>query len=227
MGFFAPNEVFSDDASLPAPAPDYRGRLSFGALVFAGLEPGSELHWGAISGERPHQMYNDLARFLFFADPDWDYRDLDVGEHLEGARQADGGILAATSTDLAPFVDRGGKLLIYHGWEDQNISPSMSVGYYTDVQETMGKDQVADAVRLFMVPGMGHCRGGDGPDTFDMLAALEQWREQGETPSQVLASKVIDGRVTRTRPLCPYPQVAKYTGTGSIDEAENFACTAP
>ena len=198
-----------------------------GTQVFAGMEPGSELHWGAISGERPHQMYNDLARFLFFADPDWDYRDLDVGEHLEGARQADGGILAATSTDLTPFVDRGGKLLIYHGWEDQNISPSMSVGYYTGVQETMGKDAVADAVRLFMVPGMGHCRGGDGPDSFDALAALEQWREQGEAPDQILASKVVDGRVTRTRPLCPYPQVAKYTGTGSIDQAENFACTTP
>ena len=197
-----------------------------GALVFAGLEPGSELHWGAISGERPHQMYNDLARFILFDDPDWDFRTLDIND-LERARQVDSGILAATSTDLTPFVDRGGKLLIYHGWEDQNISPSMSVGYYTDVQETMGKDAVADAVRLFMVPGMGHCRGGDGPDSFDMLAALEQWREQGETPAQILATKVTDGRVARTRPLCPYPQVAKYKGTGSIDQAENFACTAP
>lgn len=197
-----------------------------GALVFAGLEPGSEMHWAGISGERPHQMYNDLARFILFDDPDWDFRTLDIGD-LDQARRADNGILAATSTDLRPFVDRGGKLLMYHGWEDQNISPSMTVDYYTDVQETMGEDAVADAVRLFMVPGMGHCRGGDGPDSFDMVAALEQWREHDNAPAQILATQVIDGRVARTRPLCPYPQVAKYKGTGSIDEAENFACTAP
>ncbi len=197
-----------------------------GAEVFAGLEPGSEMHWAGISGERPHQMYNDLARFIVFEDPDWDYRTLEIDD-LERARQADNGILGATSTDLKPFVERGGKLLMYHGWEDQNISPRMTVGYYTDVQKTMGKDQVDDAVRLFMVPGMGHCGGGDGPSSFDMLAALEQWREEGEAPARILASKMTDGRVTRTRPLCPYPQVAEYKGTGSIDQAENFACTAP
>ena len=197
-----------------------------GAEVFAGLEPGSEMHWAGISGERPHQMYNDLARFILFEDPDWDYRTLDIND-LERARRADNGILGATSTDLKPFVDRGGKLLIYHGWEDQNISPRMTVGYYTDVQEMMGKDQVDDAVRLFMVPGMGHCGGGDGPSSFDMLVALEQWREEGKAPARILASKVTDGHVTRTRPLCPYPQVAQYKGTGSIDQAENFACTAP
>jgi feruloyl esterase len=75
-----------------------------------------------------------------------------------------------------------------------------------------------------MVPGMGHCGGGDGPNEFDMLAALEQWREQGKAPSEILASQVIEGRVTRTRPLCPYPQIARYKGTGSIDRAENFVC---
>ena len=188
-----------------------------GEEVFAGLEPGSELHWGAIAGERPHPMYDDLAKFLVFEDPDWDFLTLDIGAHLEHARRVDNGILAATSTELAPFVDRGGKLLLYHGWEDQNISPRMTVGYYTDVQKAVGAEQVADAVRLFMVPGMGHCSGGDGPDSFDMLAALERWREQGEAPARILASQVTDGRVTRTRPLCPYPQVAKYKGTGSSD----------
>jgi feruloyl esterase len=124
-------------------------------------------------------------------------------------------------------VARGGKLLIYHGWEDQNISPRMSVDYYEKVLATMGAAAVDDAVKLFMVPGMGHCGGGDGPNQFDMLAVLERWREKGETPTEILASKVVSGQVVRTRPLCPYPQVAKYKGTGSIDRAENFACSAP
>jgi len=198
-----------------------------GREVFAGLEPGSEMHWAAISGEQPHSMYNDLARFLVFQDPNWDFRALDISKHLELARKKDNGVLSATSTDLKPFAGRGGKLLIYHGWEDQNISPRMSVTYYQGLLNTMGKDQVDAAVRLYMVPGMGHCSGGDGPDSFDMVAALEQWREKGKAPAEILASKVTDGRVTRTRPLCPYPQVARYRGTGSIDQADSFACTAP
>ncbi len=197
-----------------------------GKEVFAGLEPGSEMHWAAISGAQPHSMYNDLARFIVFQDPTWDFRALDISKHLELARKADGGVLSATSADLRPLVSRGGKLLIYHGWEDQNISPRMSVDYYKQVVDTMGKD-VDGSVRLFMVPGMGHCGGGDGPNEFDMVAALEQWREQGKAPAEILASKVADGHVTRTRPLCPYPQVAKYKGTGSIDQAANFACAAP
>ena len=90
----------------------------------------------------------------------------------------------------------------------------------------MGRD-VDASVRLFMVPGMGHCGGGDGPNEFDMVTALEQWREKGKAPAEIIASKLADGSVTRTRPLCPYPQVAKYKGTGSIDQAANFACAAP
>ena len=197
-----------------------------GKEIFAGLQPGSEMHWAAISGEQPHPMYNDLARFIVFQDANWSYKDLDINKHLELARKADGGVLSATSTNLKPFVDRGGKLLIYHGWEDQNISPTMTVDYYSAVVRDMGKG-VDSSVRLFMVPGMGHCGGGDGPNTFDMIKALEMWREHGHAPASIEASKVADGQVIRTRPLCPYPQVAKYKGTGSIDRAESFACSMP
>jgi pimeloyl-ACP methyl ester carboxylesterase len=198
-----------------------------GAEVSTGLEPGSELHWDSVAGDRPHSMYNDLLRFVVFKDPNWDYRTLDVGSHLDLARKADNGILAATSTDLKPFVNRGGRLLIYHGWEDQNIPPLSSVTYYEKLVKAMGRQQADSAVRLYMVPGMGHCGGGDGPNEFDMVAVLERWREQGQAPADVLASKMHEGRVVRTRPLCPYPQIARYKGSGSIDKAENFACAAP
>jgi len=194
--------------------------------IAKGLEPGSELQWGSVAGDQPHPMYNDLLTFVVMRDPGWDYRTLDVSRQLPEARKADNGILAATSTDLTPFVRRGGKLLIYHGWADQNIPPRESVDYYNGVLKTMGNQKVADAVRLFMVPGMGHCGGGDGPNEFDMLAALERWREQGSAPTAILAARLKEGRVSRTRPLCPYPHIARYTGSGSIDRAENFVCAS-
>jgi feruloyl esterase len=197
-----------------------------GKSISTGLEPGSEMHWGSVAGDTPHPMYFDLMRFVVFKDPKWDYRTLDVAKHLDAARKADGGVLAAMSTDLKPFVSRGGKMLMYHGWEDQNIPPRSSVNYYRDLRRAMGEG-VDDAVRLYMVPGMGHCGGGSGPNEFDMIAALEQWRERGKAPGAIVASRVDEGRVTRTRPLCPYPQVAKYKGSGSIDQAENFTCAAP
>jgi feruloyl esterase len=198
-----------------------------GKTIATGLEPGSELHWDSVAGPKPHAMYYDLLRFIVFQDANWDYRKMDVATHLELARKADNGVLSAMSTDLTPFVSGGGKLLIYHGWEDQNIPPLGSVDYYNQVVATMGKAKVEDGVRLFMVPGMGHCGGGDGPNQFDMIAALEQWREHGRAPKEILASRVESGRTVRTRPLCPFPQVAKYKGSGSIDQAENFSCSAP
>jgi feruloyl esterase len=195
-----------------------------GARISSGLEPGSELQWESVAGDQPHAMYNDLLRFVVMKDPNWDYRTLDVGRQLELARKADNGVLAATSTDLSPFVSRGGKLLIYHGWGDQNIPPRGSIEYYDGVLKTMGNARVAESVRLFMVPGMGHCGGGEGPNQFDMLTALEEWRERGKTPHRIVASEVHEGRVVRTRPLCPYPEIARYQGSGSVDQAEHFVC---
>ena len=125
----------------------------------------------------------------------------------------------------------------YHGWNDQLIAPLNSVNYYQSVERTLGgvaKDgvnidkagatHVRASYRLFMEPGMSHCQGGDGPSTFDMLGALEQWVEHGEAPDRIEASRIRDGKIDRTRPLCPYPQVAVYNGKGSTDEAENFTC---
>jgi feruloyl esterase len=112
---------------------------------------------------------------------------------------------------------------MYHGWSDQLIAPGNSVNYYKAAVENSG----VDSIRLFMVPGMAHCGGGEGPNSFDMVSALEQWVEQGKAPEQIVASHSQGGTVDRTRPLCPYPQIARYKGSGSIDDASNFTCGAP
>ena len=112
---------------------------------------------------------------------------------------------------------------MYHGWNDVAISPQNSIDYYTSVLAKMGRNQ-SDFIRLFMVPGMGHCQGGPGPDQINYMSALERWREAGEAPASLTATRVVGNRVDMTRPLCAYPQVATYKGTGSTNDAANFVC---
>jgi feruloyl esterase len=131
----------------------------------------------------------------------------------------------ALDPNLKAFFDRGGRLIQYHGWADPQISPGNSVQYYKRVTDANGgATRVLASHRLFMAPGMGHCGGGEGPNTFDMVTALEQWVENKTAPAQIVASHSRDGKVDRTRPLCPYPQVAAYKGTGGTDDAANFVC---
>ena len=140
----------------------------------------------------------------------------------------DNGVLNATDPNLKEFFAHGGKLLMYHGWNDQLISPVNSVDYYNAVSSRMGgASKINDSFRLFMAPGMNHCGGGDGPSRIDPLAAIEQWVEQGKAPDQLLAAHpAARDTVDRTRPLCPYPQVARYKGSGSIDDAASFVCAS-
>lgn len=197
-----------------------------GEEVFPGVEPGSEPRWTInAGGPRPLGMSDDFFKYVVFSDANWNFRTLDVAKHLDQARKADGGVVSANSPDIKQFVSRGGKLVIYHGWGDTNVPPRSSVNYYNRLVETLGASDVHRSVRLYMAPGMGHCGGGEGPNEFDVLTALEQWREEGNAPEAILASKLTDGRVVRTRPLCPYPQLAKYKGSGSIDDASNFVCS--
>ena len=128
---------------------------------------------------------------------------------------------------MKPFFAGGGKLLQYHGWSDPQISPLASPTYYDRVLAALGVSAAADSYRLFMVPGMGHCSGGEGPNDFDKIGALSAWVEGGKAPGQIIATHSTGGTPDRTRPLCAYPQVARYKGTGSIDEASNFTCVKP
>ena len=134
------------------------------------------------------------------------------------------GYIEALETDLSAFKARGGKILFYHGWNDPGPSPLNTINYYESVLGTMGPEQ-SDWMRLFMMPGMGHCSGGIGPDQADFLSAIDAWVENGTAPERITASRVSEGEVDMTRPLCPFPQVAEWDGEGDPNDATSFICT--
>lgn len=162
-----------------------------------------------------------------FQNPAWDWRTFDFDKDNDRFERPENLIMNATDPNLGKFVTRDGKLLLYHGWSDQNVSPYNTVKYLQSVQDTLGGASKTETnIRLFMVPGMAHCSGGDGPNVFDKVGTLDGWVEQGKAPDSITTSHSTNGQVDRTRPLCLYPQVAKYKGTGSIDDAANFVCSA-
>jgi feruloyl esterase len=186
---------------------------------------GSELTWGALTGgPQPFAIAVDFYRYFVFSDPQWDWKTMDFDKDVAAGEAKVREVMDATNPDLRAFKARGGRLLLYHGWNDQLISAFNTIDYYESLVKTMGAQATSEFARLFMAPGMLHCAGGVGPNSFDAVAALERWVEAGSPPQQLLASHSVNGVVDRTRPLCPYPQVAVYTGSGSIDEATSFVC---
>jgi hypothetical protein len=222
-----------------------KGRELFPGLSHGGeAEPGGWAAW--VTGPAPGKgsMFAYGTQFfgnMVYGNPEWDFHSFDVDRDTKAAGDRMAHYLNATEPDLKAFQKRGGKLLLYHGWSDAAIPPANTVHYYENVIARMGAAKAAGFVRLYMVPGMQHCNGGDGPNMFDqggtphagrlrsIDAALEAWVEQGTTPDQIVAAKYknnLDVRsgIIRTRPLCPWPQVAKYSGSGSTDDAANFVC---
>ena len=198
-----------------------------GQLIFPSFEPGSELGWPImVSAKAPNAIGQDTFRYLTYGDPNWDWHTFDPDRDTAAADRKDNGIINAIDPELFKFKARGGKLLMYHGWNDQLIAPENSINYYSSVLHKMGSKQES-WYRLFMVPGMQHCGGGPGPNQVNWMAALERWRESGAAPDEITAAHVTGTAVDRTRPLCPYPQVATYKGSGSINDAANFACKTP
>jgi feruloyl esterase len=208
----------------------YSGPVSAtGKNIFPGLEPGSEMGWSTLTGPKPMDLAVEVYKYLVFQDPKWDYLTFHPEADSARAEKAIGATMNSIDPDLRPLFAHGGKMIQYHGWADPGIAPGSSVNYYNSVlealgTETGGKAKVNDSYRLFMVPGMGHCGGGDGTSTFDMVSALDNWVVNAKAPDQIPASRVVNGAVVRTRPLCPYPQVAVYKGSGSTDEATSFTC---
>jgi feruloyl esterase len=207
---------------MPAQAEAAR-KLYAGPELFPGLEPGSELGWNTLAGPQPMTLATDVYKYLVFNNPNWDYKTINPEKDFAVAEKAIGNSMDATNANLKPFVDRGGKLIMYHGWSDPGIPPMNSVQYYKNVIDTLG-GKTTNSIRLFMIPGMNHCGGGDGTDKFEGISALARWVESAQAPDQIPASHQKAGQIDRTRPLCPYPQKAVYKGSGSTDEASNFAC---
>ena len=189
-------------------------------------------------------MRNDV-RYLVTGDPKFNLETADLDTILKMSREKTAADLDASSPDLGRFAAHGGKLILYHGWNDPAISPWNTVNYFKNVQQTLGADKAAGVVRLYMVPGMEHCNGGPGPSAmgqfglapaggprFGVFDSLVDWVEKGAPIDNLFVTKYApgpDGKIkpVMTRPLCAYPAIARYKGAGDSNQADTFECSKP
>ena len=198
-----------------------------GKQIYPGFEPGSESMFPLQTmGPEPFAVSTTYMKTLVFQDPKWDFRSFDYDKDVTRAEQAGSAQLDVPPGGLDAFFKGRRKLLLSHGWAD-GLIPSMStVNFYNRLSAHLGAKKAQQGTRLFMIPGMGHCAGGDGPFVFDPISTLDEWVATGHGPERIVVSNP-PGAAARTRPLCPWPQQAVYSGTGSTDEEKNFKCAAP
>lgn len=207
-------------------------RWNDGRKIISGPALGSEGspgNWGAwITGPVPALAGQEFYRWMVYDDPQWNVDTFDMDKDYAAALKRSVPVINADSPDIGAFTRRGGKLIIYQGWDDPVITPASTIEYVEKVRKSVGP-RGAQQVKLFMVPGMAHCGGGPGATAFDMQAALEKWDQQGIAPQRVLATKpdVPSGEPPMSRPLCAWPMTAHYDGKGSPRSAESFVCRKP
>jgi hypothetical protein len=191
------------------------------------MERGTALN--GLGGVNPFAIAVAQPRYWVYFDPTWDWQVLSYDNYLPffaDTVKMVGPVMASDNPDLSAFRDRGGKLVMWHGFADQLIVPEGTIDYYDAVTHALGGGykRTQQFARLFMAPGVGHCGGGNGPQPQAIFDAIVDWVENGEAPDQILAAKTSGGVVTQTRPLCPYPTFAHWTGEGSTDDAASFVC---
>jgi len=198
-----------------------------GRVLTGGLMPGTELQWGTLYSPNGYGNAIEAMKFIAMKDPGWELAQFNASTDVEKAQKADpDGILKSDNPNIKAFLDRGGKLLMYQGFADPQVTSDNTIRYHRMVLDKVGKQADGKSIELFMIPGMYHCQGGPGTDTWDKAAVLDAWVTTGKAPDRIVSSHLTDGRVDRTRPLCPFPKVAKWNGSGSTDEAMNFSCAA-
>lgn len=211
-----------------------------GGTLLPGFPVGSEMQLAMlVGGHQPFPVAYTYFSMLVFGDkPGWDWKSFDYQRDTLLSRRYGAGILNVPSDGLGPFFARGGKLLLSHGWNDGLIPAWNTIGFYKGLLSALPAAQADSQLRLFMVPGMDHCSGGEGTSDFDTLGVMEEWAASGKAPERMAATRptTVQGfpgappappRAPLSRPLCPYPQYAEYKGVGDPADAASFACVAP
>lgn len=211
-----------------------------GKPFFPGYAPGAEAVSGAwelwlTTAKAQHGKFaTEFFRYFVHNDPAWSLDRFDLHEDYAAAKSGVGNVLDADNPDLDAFFGRGGKLILYHGWQDAAIPPENTIAYYEAVKAR--RPESAASMRLFMVPGLSHCLAGPGPNVFDALGTLDGWRRGGPAPEQMIATKFdndifgylgLPAKAQRTRPICAYPKSARWNGSGPAESADSYSCVEP